>query len=112
MLELIADSVLSIVISAIASSGFWAYMTNRGTKKTLESEMLRGLAHDRIMFLGTKYIRRGYITIEEYENLKRYLYEPYEKLGGNGSAKKIMNEIDRLNMHTSKYEELDKKNDG
>ena len=58
--------------------------------------MLKGLGHDRIMFLGMSYIDRGYITQDEYENLYQYLYRPYEKLGGNGSAKRVMQEVDKL----------------
>ena len=34
-----------------------------------------------------------------------YLYKPYEKMGGNGSAKRIMNEVNRLPIHKSQYEE-------
>ena len=32
-----------------------------------------------------------------------YLYKPYEKLGGNGSAKRIMTEVDQLAIHKSTY---------
>lgn len=49
------------------------------------------------------YIERGYITQDEYENLYEYLYKPYEKLGGNGSAKRIMTEVDQLAIHKSTY---------
>ena len=52
--------------------------------------MLIGLAHDRIIYLGMSYIERGWITQDEYENLHDYLYKPYEEMGGNGSAKKVM----------------------
>lgn len=52
-----------------------------------------------IMYLGMSYIERRYITQDEYENLKVYLFEPYEKLGGNGSAKRIMQEVDKLPIH-------------
>lgn len=65
--------------------------------------MLIGLAHDRIIYLGMTYIERGYITQDEYENLYEYLYKPYEKLGGNGSAKRIMTEVDQLAIHNSTY---------
>jgi hypothetical protein len=58
--------------------------------------MLIGLGHDRIMFLGMKYIERGFITQDEYENLYDYLYKPYKKLGGNGSAERVMKEVDKL----------------
>lgn len=65
--------------------------------------MLIGLAHDRIIYLGMVYIERGYITQDEYENLYEYLYKPYKKLGGNGSAKRIMTEVDQLAIHKSTY---------
>jgi len=57
---------------------------------------LRGLGHDRISDLGQHYIERGYVTKEEYENLHDYLYVPYADLGGNGTAKKIMDEVEKL----------------
>lgn len=69
----------------------------------LETQMLIGLAHDRIIYLGMTYIERGYITQDEYENLYEYLYKPYEKLGGNGSAKRIMTEVDQLAIHKLTY---------
>ena len=58
--------------------------------------MLLGLAHDKIMYLGSKYIERGRITQGEYENLYKYLYEPYKKMGGNGTAERLMTEVNRL----------------
>lgn len=65
--------------------------------------MLVGLAHDRIIFLGMQYIERGWITQDEYENLHEYLYKPYEQMGGNGSAKRIMTEVDTLPIRPSNY---------
>lgn len=62
--------------------------------------MLIGLGHDRIMSLGMKYIERGWISKDEYENLHQYLYAPYQKMGGNGSATRIMKEIDKLEIHS------------
>lgn len=91
---------------------FWILGIHPGTKQTkaaenkqnnLETQMLIGLAHDRIIYLGMVYIERGYITQDEYENLYEYLYKPYEKLGGNGSAKRIMTEVDQLAIHKSTY---------
>ena len=91
--------VITIFSSVLASSGLWAYLSKRMESKDVKTEMLIGLAHDRIMYLGMSYIERGYVTQDEYENLKVYLFEPYEKLGGNGSAKKIMHEVDKLPIH-------------
>lgn len=80
--------IASIVVSAIASSGLWAYVQKKMDKKDAKTQLLVGMAHDRIIWLGMTYIERGYITQDEYENLITYLYEPYAAMGGNGSAKK------------------------
>ena len=97
--------LLTIFSSVLATSGLWAYVTKRLEKKDVKTEMLIGLGHDRIMYLGMAYIERGYITSDEYENLYEYLYKPYEKMGGNGSAKRIMNEVNKLPIHKSQYKE-------
>ena len=31
------------------------------------------------------------------------LYKPYEQMGGNGSAKKVMDEVDKLPVRKSNY---------
>lgn len=90
---------LTVVCAVIASSGFWAYIQKRSEKKDVKTQMLVGLAHDRILFLGMSYIDRGSITRDEYENLYEYLYRPYEKMGGNGSAKRVMQEVNKLPIH-------------
>lgn len=97
--------LLTIFSSVLASSGLWAYIAKRAEKKDVKTEMLIGLGHDRIMYLGISYIDRGWITSDEYENLYEYLYKPYEKMGGNGSAKRIMNEVNKLPIHNSQYKE-------
>lgn len=96
--------VVTIVCAVIASSGFWAFIQRKNENKDVKSQMLIGLAHDRIIFLGMKYIERGWISQDEYENLQDYLYKPYEKLGGNGSAQKVMIEVNKLPIHTSTYQ--------
>ena len=79
----IITAIITSICSVLASSGFWAYMQKKSDSKDLKTAMLIGLAHDRIMSLGGYYIERQYITTEEYENLRTYLYEPYAALGGN-----------------------------
>lgn len=92
---------LTVVCAVIASSGFWAYIQKRSEKNDVKTQMLVGLAHDRILFLGMCYIEQGFITRDEYENLYEYLYRPYEKMGGNGSAKRVMQEVNKLPIHNS-----------
>ena len=88
--------IVSVIVAVSASSGFWAFLQRRAEKNDVRTQMLIGLGHDRIITLGLKYIARGWITADEYENLYEYLYKPYEALGGNGSAKRIMDEVKRL----------------
>lgn len=97
--------LITVVSSVLASSGLWAYITKRLEKKDVKTEMLIGLGHDRIMYLGMSYVERGFITSDEYENLYEYLYKPYENMGGNGSARRIMNEVNKLPIHKSQYKE-------
>ena len=86
----------AVLGSALASSGLWALVGRRVDKGDAQRKMLVGLAHDRIIHLGMVYIERGYVTQDEYENLQVYLYEPYEKMGGNGSARRVMEEVRKL----------------
>ena len=88
--------IMTILGSVLASSGFWAVVQRFSDQKGCSAQLLLGLAHDRIMYLGMSYINRGWITIDEYENFYEYLYKPYEKMGGNGSAKRIKMEVDKL----------------
>ena len=93
-------TVLVTLIGAfIASSGFWAYINSRNNKHDNKTKLLIGLGHDRIIFLGMKYIERGWITKDEYENIHDYLYIPYKEAGGNGSAERIMTEVQKLPIH-------------
>lgn len=97
-MESFLQMFLTILGSLLASSGFWAYVETRRKKKDGSMEMLRGLAHDRIIFLGMSYVRRGWLTQDEYNNLHDYLYLPYVKLGGNGTAKRVMDEVSKLEI--------------
>ena len=85
-----------LVVAVLTSSGLWAVVAKRVDKGDAQRKMLVGLAHDRIIHLGMVYVDRGYITQDEYENLNDYLYTPYEKMGGNGSAKRVMEEVRKM----------------
>lgn len=62
----------------------------------LQSEMLLGLAHDRIVYVGSKYINDGEITMEKLDDFNTYLYTPYANLGGNGTGQKIWERVNQL----------------
>lgn len=96
-------TIITIVGSVLASSGFWAYLQSRRDRKNAKNDtnhafvdLLKGLAHDRIVFVGNTYLKRGWLTEDEYEDFVKYLYEPYERVGGNGMARKVMREVENL----------------
>lgn len=104
--------VITIVCAVLASSGFWAWITSRRDKKDAKTKMLLGLGHDRIISLSMKYIERGWITQDEYEDLNKYLYLPYREMGGNGTAERLMTEVRKLPIHYISYSQQAKQNNG
>ena len=95
---------ITIIVAMFASGGFWAYIGNRQNKKNSSTVLLTGLAHDNIVRVGKMYIARGWITYDEYEDFLNYLYEPYEKLGGNGLARRVADEVKNLRISNPKTE--------
>jgi len=101
------QAVVTPVAAVAASSGFWAYFSKKDNTKDATTRLLMGLAYDQISTLGVGYIKRGWITRDEYDDFLRYFYGPYKTLGGNGVAERIMNEVSRLPLRTySPYAEL------
>lgn len=92
----VLETTVTIILSVLASSGFWAYLMNRREKNDARTQLIVGLAHDRIVELGIKYIERGYVTQDEYENLREYLYTPYIELSDSDAIKRIMANVDKL----------------
>ena len=91
-----AQVLTSVIIALISSTGLWSYIANYRNKHDAKTRLLIGLAHARIVSLGTMDIERGYITPDEYENLYEYLYAPYAENGGNGSAKRVIEQVKSL----------------
>lgn len=92
------ETFITVLCAVMASSGFWTYIQKKNDKKDAKTQVLLGLGHDRIVYLGMKYIERGYIYQDEFEDLDQYLYKPYVNLGGNGSAKRVMDEVYKLEI--------------
>ena len=95
-----------IVAVVIGSNAIWAFvqfLISRHDAKTAkensnekrQNDMLLGLAHDRILFLTDKYVRRKAITLKEKRNLE-YLYRPYRGLHGNGDCQIGYEECQKL----------------
>lgn len=95
-----SETIVTLVVAIFASSGFWAFilaMINKiFDRRSAKNQILLGLGHDRIVFLCEKYLAQGWITSEDFENLHDYLFVPYKKMKGNGTAEKLMRDVEKL----------------
>jgi hypothetical protein len=101
------ELAITVAVSVLGSQGLWTFLQSRSARNDAKTKMILGLGHDRIIYLGEKFISRGYVTHAEYENLHDYLYLPYKALGGNGTAEKIMEEVRSLPSEKEATNETD-----
>lgn len=99
MEEIVKD--LLLVLSSSSGTAIILYLLQRHDNK---HDLLMGLGHDRIFSLAGEYIKRGYITRDEYDNLNNYIYWPYKKRGGNGTGERLMKEVEKLPLHEKEEE--------
>ena len=95
------ESIVVALITAMATTlaaggGVWGYFKGRDETREATTHLLMGLAQIQILHLSMTHLERGYISNHEFENLRRYLYEPYTRLGGNGTAERVMIAVQRL----------------
>jgi hypothetical protein len=102
----ILQIAVTFLTAVLASSSFWLYIDKLKGRGNLSRKLLIGLAHDRIVCLAMKYIRRGWITQDEHENLSVFLYSPYVQMGGNGSAQRLMEVVNSLPIKSQIIEHI------
>lgn len=88
------------IVVALLGSGLWSclleFVKSKKNKKTAEQEMILGLGHDVLCNKLQKYLDRGWISIEELEDLDTYLYQPYRRMGGNSTGERLYEEVVKL----------------
>lgn len=93
------EIVSSVVLAILASNGLWSLISRIVDKHSGKDKLLMGLAYSEIIRGAEQVISRGYISTDEYNELNRYLYEPYKKMGGNGTAARLMEQVKNLPPH-------------
>ena len=63
-------------------------------------DMAMASLYDRTKYWAECYIKRGYITSDEYDDWVKYLYKPYKAGEGDGTIDRLKMEVDRLRFET------------
>ncbi len=88
-----------MILAIIASSGVWTLIQTLIMRKLQEDDSskqaLKSLLRDAIYRRCEKALTDGEVSISELENING-LYIPYHELGGNGTAKKLIEEVNDL----------------
>lgn len=96
----IGSGLMSLVLELLRRR--WSRKDNADNRLDDIMEALRTIMVDRICWLGEKYIARGYITLQEKENLVE-MDRVYKKaLGGKNHVDTVMAEAQRLPVTTGK----------
>lgn len=94
------EHILTLVGIIFASNGLWQYVLykaqQRSKKKTVEQRLLLGIAFKEIVESCEHHLNAGYINHDEYKELNHYLFEPYREMGGNGTADRLIKEVEKL----------------
>lgn len=90
------EFILAIIVAILASNGLWTLISRLIDKKSDRDKLLMGLAYSEIINRTEKYLERGYLSTDEFNELDRYLYGPYKRRGGNGTAARNMEHVRQL----------------
>jgi hypothetical protein len=93
----IAEIANPAVTAMLGGSGIWAWAKSKTERNDSEDRLLLSVARNQLIERGRKYLKRGYITMDEYEEYEDH-YKLYSNLGGNGLARRIFEQVEELPM--------------
>lgn len=91
----IAELANPAVTALLGGSGIWAWAKAKGERSDAEEKLLLQVAKTQLVNQGRTYLKRGYITMDEYEEYESE-FKVYEALGGNGLARRVFKQVDDL----------------
>lgn len=91
----IAEMANPLITTVLSGPGIWAWAKTRTQRNDSEDKLLLQVAKNQLVTQGREYLKRGYITMDEYEEYESE-YQVYSALGGNGLARRIFKQVDEL----------------
>ena len=107
--------VVPLLVAVAGCGGFWTYIEKRQAKRDDERkketeedrairDAVKAMIRVEIIRESLRCIHYGSVSMEEADSLME-LYEPYEKLGGNGNGKRLYEQAMALPRRTGREEE-------
>lgn len=93
----VAELANPLITTLLSGPGIWAWAKTRTMRNQSEDRLLLQVAKNQLVTQGREYLKRGYITMDEYEEYEAE-YQVYSCLGGNGLARRIFEQVDDLPM--------------
>ena len=93
----IAELANPVFSALFGAPGLWAFLKTKTDRNGNIIKLLLTVSRNQLITHGSAYIKRGYITIEEYKEYEAE-YQLYSTLGGNGLARHIFEQVDDLPM--------------
>lgn len=91
----IAEFTNPLITTVLSGPGIWAWVKTRAQRNDSEDTLLLQVAKNQLITQGREYLKRGYITMDEYEEYETE-YQVYSILGGNGLARRVFKQVDEL----------------
>lgn len=92
LVETIQEYWVQEVMTVI--TGALAWLARKVQKWKQEQDLVKqgvlAILHDRLYQACQFYLKRGYCTIDDRDNLE-YMFRPYKALGGNGTGEELYN---------------------
>lgn len=110
------DTATTIIVAVLASSGVWAvvqsiiaYFIEKRKKKddngTISKDDfeavvkgVRGLLYGELEQRCSEFIQRGHISAGALNDLRKYYYEPYKSLKGDGTIDRLLQRVEQLDI--------------
>lgn len=93
----IAEMANPLITTVLSGPGIWAWAKTRSQRNDSEDMLLLHVAKNQLVSIGREYLKRGYITMDEYAEYEAE-YRVYSALGGNGLARRVFKQVDDLPM--------------
>ena len=120
--EFAITGTITLLVGIFGSTGFWSWKVSKNEKNSqvykrieeiegnvnthMESveKAFMGLTYINIVKTCEYWIERGWVEADDVRDLEHYLYDPYRKSGGNGTAERLFRKASELPSKPPKEE--------